>query len=293
MASEQTAQIGLIGVGLLGSAMAERLIRSGHPICGFDLDSNRRLWLREQGAYAAESAAEVFARTNQVILSLPTSEHVSALLDSVLDDSPAPTLILDTTTGSPEDAKHIGIRLADREIEYLDATILGSSNDLRIGDALLMAGGTETGFERAAPLIRQLVKKSFHVGPWGAGSRMKLVVNLVLGLNRAVLAEGLSFAERLGFNPELALEILSSGVAASHVMQTKGPRMIHADFEPQARLRQHHKDVRLILEQARSAGLDLPLSTLHESLLARCIAAGWGDLDNSAVIQLWKQPKSE
>jgi 3-hydroxyisobutyrate dehydrogenase-like beta-hydroxyacid dehydrogenase len=114
---------------------------------------------------------------------------------------------------------------------------------------------------------------------------MKLVVNLVLGLNRAVLAEGLSFAKSIGVGPRQALEVLKAGPAFSRVMETKGEKMLSQDFSPQARLAQHHKDVKLMLDEAARTNLELPLSTLHEELLARLVAAGDGDLDNSAIIK--------
>ena len=117
---------------------------------------------------------------------------------------------------------------------------------------------------------------------------MKLIVNLVLGLNRAALAEGLSFARSVGVSPGRALEILKSGVAYSRVMDTKGIKMLKRDFRPQARLSQHLKDVRLILSLGKRAKAKLPLSALHRKLLEQIEAAGGGDLDNSAIIEAFK-----
>ncbi|MCA9097026.1 MAG: NAD(P)-dependent oxidoreductase [Planctomycetaceae bacterium] len=287
-----SGEIGLIGVGLLGSAIAQRLINAGYSLVGFDLNPDRAAWLSQQGGSSAAKASEIFARCNQIILSLPTSRHVAELIDSLEIPPRNGTLLIDTTTGSPDEALDMGERLAASNVDYLDATILGSSHDLTIGQAILMAGGKDKAFARALPIVEHLIKKSFHVGSWGAGSKMKLVVNLVLGLNRAVLAEGLSFAAQLGFEPQTTLDILSSGVAYSSVMETKGPRMLAGEFTPQARLKQHHKDVRLILEQAAARELPLPLSELHERLLSDCIEAGWGDLDNSAIIKLWEQNRN-
>ncbi len=112
---------------------------------------------------------------------------------------------------------------------------------------------------------------------------MKLVTNLVLGLNRAVLAEGLAFAEAQGLDAEAVLAILQAGPAASRVMDIKGRRMIERDFAPEARLRQHAKDVGLILDTASDVGRGLPLSELHSDLLQDLLDRGIGDLDNSAI----------
>ena len=117
---------------------------------------------------------------------------------------------------------------------------------------------------------------------------MKLVVNLVLGLNRAVLAEGLCFAERSGVDPHQALEVLRAGPAYSRVMETKANKMLDGDFTPQARLAQHWKNVRLILSAGEWSGATLPLSTLHDQLLSGLIQSGFGDLDNSAIIKAFQ-----
>ena len=117
---------------------------------------------------------------------------------------------------------------------------------------------------------------------------MKLAVNLVLGLNRAVLAEGLSFAERLGLDRTTTLEVLKAGPAASAVLTTKGQKMLDRDFEPQARLAQHLKDVRTILETGSAIGARLPLSGTHQVLLEELVEAGMGDPDNSVVIKAFE-----
>src|SRR5262249_57435997 len=128
-------------------------------------------------------------------------------------------------------------------------------------------------------------RQVFHVGPCGSGARMKLVVNLVLGLNRAVLAEGLSFARAVGVEPRHALELLKAGTAYSRVMDTKGEKMLRRDFRPQAKLSQHLKDVRLILSLGKKAGAKLPLSMRHLKLLEQLKVAGCGEMDNSAIIK--------
>jgi 3-hydroxyisobutyrate dehydrogenase-like beta-hydroxyacid dehydrogenase len=121
---------------------------------------------------------------------------------------------------------------------------------------------------------------------------MKLVVNMVLGLNRAVLAEGLAMAERCGIAPAAALDMLKATPAYSAAMDTKGPKMVARDFSPQARLSQHFKDVRLIRELASRVGAATPLSVVHEELLARAVALGLGDADNSAIIEVFRLAQS-
>ncbi len=145
--------------------------------------------------------------------------------------------------------------------------------------------GEAAACESCQDVFDTFARKVFHVGPSGSGAQTKLVVNLVLGLNRAVLAEGLAFAQSIGLDSAVTLEILKSGPSASKAMETKGPKMIAEDFTAQARLSQHLKDVRLILATGGHSGAKLPFSDLHRQLLEGLEAAGFGDADNSAVIK--------
>jgi 3-hydroxyisobutyrate dehydrogenase-like beta-hydroxyacid dehydrogenase len=177
-------------------------------------------------------------------------------------------------------------------IDYVDATVLGSSEQARQGDVIVMAGGRREAVESCADVLQTFARRWFHVGPCGCGARTKLVVNLVLGLNRAVLAEGLNFARRCGLDERALLEILRDGSAYSRVMDVKGEKMLRGDFTPQARLAQHLKDVGLILEQAARVGARTPLSEVHAELLRRVVELGGGDDDNSAVIRAYEAPES-
>ncbi|MBI3880636.1 MAG: NAD(P)-dependent oxidoreductase [Verrucomicrobia bacterium] len=277
--------IGLIGLGLVGGALAERLRRAGFRVVGFDVDVTRRRTLKKLGGHAAESAAEIFAACDRVLLSLPNSNVVESVLREAAPQLRRGLRIIDTTTGEPDATARLGAKLARRGVRYLDATIVGSSAQVLAGEVLVLVGGKRADFVAARDVFGTFAKQAFHVGPCGSGARMKLVVNLVLGLNRAVLAEGIAFAGRVGFSQKLALEILKAGAAYSRVMDTKGAKMLARDFKPQAKLAQHLKDVRLILQLGRKRGAKLPLSTLHQRMLAALARAGFADADNSAIIE--------
>lgn len=276
--------VGIVGLGLLGAALAERLIRAGFRVAGFDVGTAQRAEFSRLGGVAVDSAAEL-AGCPRILLSLPdagVSEQVVAELEDGLQPG---SLVVDTTTGDPRQMAAIGARLAGCRVGYLDATVGGSSEQCRRGEVIVLAGGDADAFERCGDLFDAFAKQSFHVGPCGFGARMKLVLNLVLGLNRAVLAEGLALADRFGIDPRRALEILQAGPAYSAVMDTKGEKMIAGEFAPQARLTQHLKDVRLILENGGDVDALLPLSKLHATLLQRLVDRGFGDADNSAIIR--------
>jgi 3-hydroxyisobutyrate dehydrogenase-like beta-hydroxyacid dehydrogenase len=279
------ATIGMIGLGLVGSALAERFLGAGFAVFGFDVDAGRCEELRGRGGTVAASADEVARASRRIVLSLPNSEIVRAVVEPLRPTLAAGTILVDTTTGDPEPTAALGAALADVGVAYLDATIAGSSAQVRDGDVLVIAGGEPWAFDACRDLYAAFAPRAFHVGPWGSGARMKLVVNLVLGLNRAVLAEGLALARSCGLDPAAALEILRASPAYSRVMDTKGAKMILGDFAPQARLAQHLKDVHLILKMGGQCGARLPLSALHRELLERLAAQGYHDADNSAIIR--------
>jgi len=208
-------------------------------------------------------------------------------------DLPSGATVIDTTTGDPLRQANTGSLLAERGIAYLDATVGGSSRHVREGIAVVMAGGDAEAFDACRDLFASFSSQAIHVGECGSGSKMKLVVNLVLGLNRAALAEGLALARGFDLEPGLALQCLQAGPAWSRAMDDKGAKMIEGRFEPQARLSQHLKDVKLILEAGRESGVRLPLSRLHREVLEAVEAAGFGEDDNSAVIRAWGIPGND
>jgi 3-hydroxyisobutyrate dehydrogenase-like beta-hydroxyacid dehydrogenase len=242
--------------------------------------------LAAMGCAAADNLHDAVSQAPIVVLSLPTTQVVEQVLAETHSGLKGKTVV-DTTTGDPVATASIGAMLAREGVEYLDATVAGSSELVRQGEAVVMAGGEKEVFDRCRALLATFSKRAFHVGPWGSGAQMKLVVNLALGLSRAVLAESLALAGASGLDLRATLEILKSGPAYSRAMDAKGEKMIDRDFAPQARLSQHLKDVRLILEQGTRTGVDLPLSRLHEQLLSRLELAGWGDLDNSAIFRAY------
>lgn len=277
--------IGLIGLGLVGSALAARLQQAGFCVVGFDVAPARQRAHKRLGGQTVGSAAEVFAQCQRVLLSLPNSAVVEAVLRESAPQLRGGLRIIDTTTGEPDATARLGARLARRGVRYLDATIVGSSAQVCAGDVLVLAGGKKADFDAARDVFATFAKQSFHTGPCGSGARMKLVVNLVLGLNRAVLAEGLTFARHLGVSQKEALKVLKAGVAYSRIMDAKGDKMISGDFTPVARLSQHLKDVRLMLAAAARAGQRLPLSETHRELLELAEQLGLGALDNSAILR--------
>lgn len=284
--NENIRTIGLIGVGLIGSAIAERLITGGFKVVGWDLDVAALQALRRLGGHAAEDAATVLRTCDHVLLSLPSHHEVDHVIDACRSTLRRGQIVIDTTTGDPISTERVAGKLAALGVGYLDATISGSSAQVRAGAVALMVGGSLETFNACSDIFAAVGRRTFHTGPAGTGAKMKLVTNLVLGLNRAALAEGLAFAESFGLDLVRTLEVMRGSAAYSRIMDTKGERMINREFTPEARLSQHLKDVRLIVGIGQQAGLQMPLSAAHRAVLEQAEAAGFGDLDNSAIINV-------
>lgn len=285
------SRVGLIGVGLLGSALADRMQGAGFAVSGHDRDwayYDARPRTSEQPfatVVKMSSPHQLAEGHDTIVMCLPNSKVVKTLVEELGESLRAGMLLIDATTGDPAVAEEIAGHLAERNIGYVDATIAGSSEQARRGEAVVVIGGSETDVARAAPFLQSWSNRRFHVGAAGSGQRLKLIINLVLGLNRAVLAEGLNLARAAGVDPTAALEVLQATPAYSKVMDTKGAKMIARDFTPQAKLAQHWKDVGLIRALAQKHGAATPLSDVHDDLLREAVRMGLGEVDNSAVIE--------
>lgn len=283
-----SGNIGLAGLGLVGSAMAERLKAERFNVIGFDIDPAKNKQLEQLGGVVVNSPAEVAEQADRIILSLPDTDAVLQVVEGpggILDAKKTPNYIIDTTTGEPDKTAALAQRLAGLDIYFLDAPFSGSSQQVRDKEVVFMVGGEKAAFEKCMDIFKALGAKVFYLGASGNGSKAKLAGNLILGLNRLALAEGLVFAAKLGLEPRAFLEMLKVTPAYSVAMDVKGKKMLDGDFTPQARLRQHHKDVSIMLKYAENLEQELPLSKAHLEILEKAIAAGDGELDNSAVIR--------
>jgi 3-hydroxyisobutyrate dehydrogenase-like beta-hydroxyacid dehydrogenase len=280
--SKASQSVGVIGLGLLGSALAERLIDAGYCTCVWNRSPDKAQPLVARGAQWSDNP---LVECKVIVVCLYTTDIVNEVLHS-FDSALRPgQIIIDTTTGDPSQTLALGLRLGEQGVHYLETPIAASSEQTRRGEALAMISGDEQAFQACREIVECLAPRSFYMGPWGSATKMKLVNNLILGLNRAALAEGLVLATALKMDLPKVLEVLRAGNAYSVAMDVKGEKMIKGDFSPQGKLTQHLKDVRLILEEAERANIHLPMSQLHRQLLLVAEEAGFGEADNSAIIR--------
>jgi 3-hydroxyisobutyrate dehydrogenase-like beta-hydroxyacid dehydrogenase len=283
-----SAPVGIIGLGLMGEVYAQRLIEANIPVTGFDIDPARRARLAEIGGNPAASIAGLAKPARCIIVAVFNTEQVEdvvekRLLPTLGDDSNK--IVLCMSTCDPDRVAALADRVIARGIRYLDMPVSGTSDQVRRGDGVALIGGDIAIAEEVKDLLDVLFARRFHIGKIGDGGRAKLAVNLILGLNRLALAEGLVFAERLGLDPASFLEVARGSASYSQVMETKGPKMVLGDFSPEGRVKQTLKDVNLMLDQAAAAGQKLSMLEVHADVLEACVRAGEADLDNSAIIK--------
>jgi 3-hydroxyisobutyrate dehydrogenase-like beta-hydroxyacid dehydrogenase len=282
--------VGVIGIGLMGEVFARRLVSAGLSVVGFDIDPVKTARLGELGARPAASIAEVAHAANPIVLAVFNTDQV----EEVVEQQILPALgrhgrepgkiVVCTSTCDPDRVAALAARVTSQGLRFLETPVSGTSEQVRQGDGVGLIGGDTTIAAEVDDVLHAMFPKRFHVGAAGDGGRTKLAVNLILGLNRLALAEGLVFATRLGLEPHAFLKVAQASASYSQVMDTKGRKMIESDFHPEGRARQTLKDVHLMLDQANKVGQPLPLLDVHCDVLEACVRAGESELDNSVIV---------
>ncbi len=283
--------VGVVGIGLMGEVYVRRLVAAGFDVVGYDIDTAKAARLAEFGAHAG-TLAEIARDCEPIVLAVFNTEQVEAVVERALVPAAAGKIVICTSTCDPDRIAALGARVGDT-LRFLEVPVSGTSAQVRQGDGVGLIGGDTRIAEAAAGVLEALFPRRFHIGKIGDGGRAKLAINLILGLNRLALAEGLVFAARLGLDPAAFLGVARSSAAASQVMDTKGPKMVAGDFAPEGRVRQTLKDTQLMLDQARKAGQQLPLLSIHAEVLQACVDCGESEQDNSIVIEEIRRRSSQ
>ena len=283
-----TQSVGVVGLGLLGQAFVSRLLGAGFEVVGFDIDRAKNIKLVERGGHPADSVGDLARRCDPLVLAVFSTDQVEDVIERELLPAVGEgsgKVVLCASTCDPERIARLAERVGKRGLRLLETPVSGASGQVIRGEGVGLIGGDAEVIRAVEGVLRALFARHFHIGKIGDAGRAKLAINLILGLNRLAMAEGLVFAERLGLDPEAFLNLARSSAAYSQVMDTKGAKMIHGEFAAEGRITQHLKDVDLMLEQAQRAKQQLPLAEIHADVLQACVRQGEGDLDNSAVIK--------
>ncbi|HEX6360277.1 2-hydroxy-3-oxopropionate reductase [Actinophytocola sp.] len=282
-------KVGFVGLGIMGGPMASNLLDAGFEVIGYDLVPAALERLSEAGGKPAASAGQAAAEADIVITMLPNHPHVEAAAlgeGGVLDSAKPGTLYIDMSSIRPETARRLAEVGAQRGIRVLDAPVSGGEKGAIDGVLSIMVGGAAEDFAAAQPVFAPLGRTVVHVGPAGAGQTVKAANQLVVGGTYALVAEAIVLMEASGLDASLGLDVLAGGLAGSRILELKRGSMVAREFQPGFRIDLHHKDMGIIVDAARDAGVSLPVGNLVAALIAAARAQGYGSLDHSALLKV-------
>jgi L-threonate 2-dehydrogenase len=285
------AEVGLVGVGIMGSAFAAFLLRNGTSVVGFDVDERRSRQLEAAGGRAARSAADVADRCPVVLTSLPSAaafhDAVAGPRGLVTAAGCAGLLVVDLSTLSLADKDRERRALEDAGARLVDAPVSGTGSQARDGDIVVFVSANDPADRREAiGWVSRFSRAQYDVGVFGNGSRFKLVANLLVAVHNVAAAEALVLAEQSSLDLDLVLQAVGSGAGGSRMLDIRGPMMISRDYDPAVRLEVFLKDIALITEFAEAAGAPTPLLAACREIYDAARADGRLDQDTACVAEV-------
>lgn len=284
----QQPTVGFIGLGIMGKPMALNLRKAGYSLVVHNRSRGPVEELAAAGATPAASPREVAERSDVILLCLPDSPDVAAVVRSeagVFAGARAGQIIVDHSTISPVVTRELAAEATERGIEWLDAPVSGGDVGARNATLSIMVGGSAETLATVMPLMEAMGKTITHMGPVGAGQTIKAANQVICTLHYAAMAEGLLLAQQAGLDLEKALRVLTGGYANSRILEVRGPKAIAGDFQPGFKAGLHFKDVKIALDSARDLNLPLPFSALAAQFYQAIINRGEGHLDASALMR--------
>jgi 3-hydroxyisobutyrate dehydrogenase-like beta-hydroxyacid dehydrogenase len=282
--------VGLLGIGLVGRAVARLLLDAGYHVVGYAPSPRSREALRDLGGRPVESVAEVGRACGIVVLAVFDTSQVQDVVegqDGLLSVTP-PTeesrVVINLSTCEPHRVVALEKRIHG-QASFVEMPISGTSNQIAKAEGVGLIGGDAAEIAAVDPILAVICPRRYRLGGVGAGATAKLAVNLILGLNRAAMAEGIAFAEKLGLDPRAFLDVARNSAAYSQVMDIKGKKMVERDYTPLSKVGQTLKDFTIMRAYAQEAGQALPFAEVYIQMMEGCVEAGEGELDNAALIE--------
>ncbi|MET8677831.1 2-hydroxy-3-oxopropionate reductase [Streptomyces sp. NPDC004647] len=281
-------KIAWIGLGIMGSPMAENLIKAGYPVTGYTLEQDKLDRLVAGGGTAAASTAEAVKDADVIITMVPASPQVEAIAygdDGILANAKRGALLIDMSSITPQTSIDLAEAAAAKGINVLDAPVSGGEAGAVEAVLSIMVGGEQADFDRAEPIFEALGKTIVLCGPHGSGQTVKAANQLIVAINIQAAAEAVVFLDKSGVDLAAALDVLNGGLAGSTVLTRKKANFLARDFTPGFRIDLHHKDMGIVIDAARTVGAALPVGAVVANLVASLRAQGDGGLDHSALLR--------
>jgi len=284
--------IGFIGLGLMGRPMAANLLKAGYNLTVWNRTASRADALVAQGAQRADTPRDVAAGSDilfTIVSDPPALESVLWGEAGVFAGLRRGSVLVDSSTVSPDLARRVAEAAGQRGIEFLDAPVTGGTWGAEKGELLFMVGGEEETLKRVEPVLGVMAKRWFHLGPPGAGQTIKLAMNLILALQVDAFAEALALVTGAGLPGERLFEVMQSSMARAGVLDVKAPMMLKGEYTPSFPLRLMHKDISLALDLAKQLGVKLPAGAAARETYGTVLDAAKEDVDFAAIASFWRK----
>ena len=275
--------IGIVGLGIMGSAIAQHLIQAGHRVIGYDVRTARLRDLRAARGVVAKDSAAVAAQSHIVITSLPSAEALVQTVDALARAARSRQIVVETSTLPIEVKQRAYNRLRTRGVELLDCPISGTGAQARNKDIVVYASGSRAAYRRVSKVLDAFTRAHYYVGPFGDGSKVKFVANLLVAVHNVAAAEAMVLAMKAGLDPGKVLKLVADGAGTSRVLQLRGPMMVKGNYRKATMtLATWQKDMAIIATFARRLGVSTPLFSTTAPIYAEAVKTRSQD-DTAAV----------
>jgi 3-hydroxyisobutyrate dehydrogenase-like beta-hydroxyacid dehydrogenase len=282
--------VGIIGLGIMGSAIAPNLVERGWRVIGFDIDAARCTEMARAGVIIAESAALVARDAPIVMTSLPTPKAVMEVARSIADSGQPPRIVVELSTLTLADKLRFEQILHKAGHIALDCPLSGTGAQAKLRDLVVYASGERKAIAQCTGLFADFAKQSADLGAYGNGSRMKFVANHLVAIHNVATAEAMVLAERAGLDAQMVVDLVGPGAGGSRMFQMRAPMMVERSYKPATmKVSTWKKDMAIIAEFAEDVGCKTPMFTLTQPVYTEAMAMGLGDQDTASVFEVLKK----
>ncbi|PUE56336.1 hypothetical protein B9Z45_09815 [Limnohabitans sp. 2KL-17] len=275
--------VGMIGLGVMGLAMAQNLQRAGFGVCGYDIDPSRRKLLKKAKATVGQSVQEVAENADVLISSLPSTEALLSVSHSLAASAHKRITWVETSTLPIKDKMTARRILSPARIVLLDCPLSGTGSQAQTKDLVVYGSGQLAAYKKVTAILEGFSRKQFYLGAFGNGMKLKLIANYLVAIHNAAAAEALVLAEKAGLNLDLVLAAIGDSAGQSRMWQVRGPRMVAADYSPMMSMHLWQKDMGIISDFVSAAGAPSPVFDQARALYNMAYQDGHGDLDSSVI----------
>jgi L-threonate 2-dehydrogenase len=282
--------VGIIGLGIMGSAISRNLVERGWRVIGFDIDAARTAELAQAGVTIASDVAEVAREASIVMTSLPTPAAVIDVARAIAGSGQKPRIVVELSTLTIADKLRFEAILSEAGHIALDCPLSGTGAQARMRDLVVYASGDSEAIASCADLFADFAKQSADLGAFGNGSKMKFVANHLVAIHNVATGEAMVLAERAGLDPKMVVDLVGPGAGGSRMFQMRAPMMVERVYEPATmKVSTWKKDMAIIAEFADEIGCATPMFTLTQPVYTEAMAMGLGDQDTAAVFEVLKK----